>query len=116
MFQNAAYGERERLMITAFVGRSFGYRETVIGSPTLLNYRLGDIARMLPDACPCGRSLPLLSFPGGCNDEYLQLASGKIIHPQAARTILLSEEAIWRFQVIQLSTSLARPDRCGSGH
>ena len=266
LFQNAAYGERERLMITAFVGRSFGYRETVIGSPTttdrvvqefcqargffpravrierqylslldtpernlalinefqpnvirsygsyldvlfpyiyverrpfsspkiityssdgvsepvrrlivdtfkipllstyeaveafkigfectqrvgvhlnidlypvrivnaeaqplpdgesgdvvvsnlvnramvLLNYRLGDIARMLRDACPCGRSLPLLSFPEGRNDEYLQLASGKMLHPQAVRTILLSEEAIWRFQVIQLSTSHLR--------
>jgi hypothetical protein len=31
-------------------------RETV-----LLNYRLGDVAASLPDRCPCGRSLPLLS-------------------------------------------------------
>src|ERR1051325_793783 len=34
LFQNAAQGERERAMVTPLVGRSFGYRETVIGSPT----------------------------------------------------------------------------------
>jgi len=53
----------------------------------LLNYRLGDIARKLSRTCPCGRSLPLLSFPEGRNDEYLQLASGKVMHPQSVRTV-----------------------------
>lgn len=34
LFQNAAHGEREREMITAILGRRYGYRETIIGSPT----------------------------------------------------------------------------------
>ncbi|HYD50903.1 MAG TPA: hypothetical protein VEB21_21280 [Terriglobales bacterium] len=34
LFANAAHGERERSMITRLVGKRFGYRETVIGSPT----------------------------------------------------------------------------------
>ena len=34
LFQNAAHGERERDLITPLLGDSFGYRETVIGSPT----------------------------------------------------------------------------------
>lgn len=32
VFQNAAHGERDRSMITALVGKSLGYRETVIRS------------------------------------------------------------------------------------
>jgi len=91
-------GESGDVVVTNLVNRSM----------VLLNYRLGDIARMLPRACPCGRSLPLLSFPEGRNDEYLQLPNGQILHPQAVRTILLSEEAIWRFQVIQLTASHLR--------
>jgi phenylacetate-CoA ligase len=91
-------GESGDVVVTNLVNRS----------TVLLNYRLGDIARMLPRACPCGRSLPLLSFPEGRNDEYLQLPNGQILHPQAVRTILLSEEAIWRFQVIQLTASHLR--------
>jgi phenylacetate-CoA ligase len=74
----------------------------------LLNYRLGDLARKLTVACPCGRSLPLLSFPEGRNDEYLHLASGKVMHPQSVRTILLNEEEIWQFQVVQASASHLR--------
>jgi phenylacetate-coenzyme A ligase PaaK-like adenylate-forming protein len=75
----------------------------------LLNYRLGDIARKLPQTCPCGRSLPLLSFPEGRNDEYLRLAaSGKVMHPQSVRTVLLGEDEIWQFQLAQLSASHLR--------
>ena len=74
----------------------------------LLNYCLGDIATKLSFPCPCGRSLPLLSFPEGRNDEYLHLASGRVMHPQSVRTILLSEEDIWQFQVVQDTTAHLR--------
>jgi phenylacetate-CoA ligase len=73
----------------------------------LLNYRLGDIATKLPVPCHCGRQLPLLSFPEGRNDEYLYLTGGRVVHPQSVRTILLEEEEVWQFQVVQeTSTSL----------
>jgi len=74
----------------------------------LLNYRLGDIATKLPFPCSCGRTLPLLSFPEGRNDEYLTLASGRVMHPQSVRTILVSEEGVWQFQVVQETTAYLR--------
>ena len=67
----------------------------------LLNYRLGDIATILPDRCPCGRSLPLLSFLQGRSDDWIELASGQIVHPQAVRIIFTDEEQIWQYQVVQ---------------
>jgi phenylacetate-CoA ligase len=67
----------------------------------LLNYRLGDLATLLEERCPCGRQLPLLSFPEGRSDEYLNLPDGRVLHPQAVRTVLVAEEDIWQFQVVQ---------------
>jgi phenylacetate-CoA ligase len=67
----------------------------------LLNYRIGDLATRLPESCPCGRNLPLLSLPEGRNDEYLHLPDGRVVHPQSVRTIVLEEEAVWQFRVIQ---------------
>jgi len=67
----------------------------------LLNYRLGDLAAFLPEACRCGRSLPMLSFlPGRC-DDLITLPSGRLIHPQAVRTIFTVEDQVWQYQIIQ---------------
>jgi len=74
----------------------------------LLNYRLGDVACILQDPCPCGRSLPLLSFPQGRSDDLIQLASGQIVHPQSVRLIFTDEEEIWQYQVVQESTTYFR--------
>jgi phenylacetate-coenzyme A ligase PaaK-like adenylate-forming protein len=71
----------------------------------LLNYRLGDVASTLSDPCPCGRSLPMISFLEGRRAEWLQSTSGKLIHPQAVRMLLRTENEVWRYQVIQ-----RRPD------
>jgi phenylacetate-CoA ligase len=71
----------------------------------LLNYRLGDVASTLPCPCPCGRSMPMISFLEGRAAEWLQSTSGKLIHPQAVRMLLRTEEEVWRYQVIQ-----RRPD------
>ncbi len=67
----------------------------------VLNYRLGDVARLLPERCPCGRTLPLLSFVEGRADDLLRLPSGELLHPQAVRTIFTEEQQIWRYQVVQ---------------
>lgn len=67
----------------------------------LLNYRLGDIASKRPGPCPCGRSLPLLSFVEGRIDDWLQGPSGELIHPQAAVKLVAPEEEIWQAQIIQ---------------
>ena len=69
----------------------------------LLNYRLGDIAMLLPGECPCGRSLPLLSFPQGRSDDLIELGSGRILHPQAIRNLFNDEGLIWEYQVVHLA-------------
>jgi len=67
----------------------------------LLNYRLGDLAAFLPEKCLCGRSLPMLSFTPGRSDDLITLPSGRIIHPQAVRTIFTVEEQVWQYQIVQ---------------
>ena len=71
----------------------------------LLNYRLGDLAAFLPEACRCGRSLPMLSFPPGRSDDLITLPSGRIIHPQAVRTIFTLEDQVWQYQIVQHSST-----------
>jgi phenylacetate-CoA ligase len=45
----------------------------------LLNYRLGDLAEMSAQDCPCGRNLPLLQELHGRVLESIQLANGRRI-------------------------------------
>jgi phenylacetate-CoA ligase len=66
----------------------------------LLNYKLGDIAALLPSRCSCGRSLPLISPPHGRNDDPIRLKSGKIVHPQPVRKIFIVDK-VWQFQLLQ---------------
>jgi phenylacetate-CoA ligase len=68
----------------------------------LLNYRLGDVAHLIPGACACGRTLPLMSFIEGRTDDWLILPSGASIHPQSVRTLFTPEESIEQYQVVQL--------------
>ncbi len=67
----------------------------------LLNYRLGDIAHLLPERCRCGRTLPLLSFISGRTDDVIRLSSGEVIHPQVVRVMFSAEQTIWQYQVVQ---------------
>lgn len=67
----------------------------------LLNYRMGDLAAMVPGTCRCGRSLPRLSVLHGRNDDWIELPSGRLLHPQAIRILFTDETAIWQYQVVQ---------------
>lgn len=67
----------------------------------LLNYRLGDMAQILPEKCSCGRTLPRLSFLQGRIDDWLEMPSGKMIHPQAVCTIFTNETEVLQYQVVQ---------------
>lgn len=70
----------------------------------LLNYRIGDVVRRLDHSCPCGRTLPLISFPLGRTDEWCTSASGELIHGQEIRGLLLADDAfLIDFQVVQES-------------
>ena len=74
----------------------------------LLNYRLGDVAAMLPGRCPCGRGLPLLSQLEARSDEWIETSSGETIHPQWVRAPLTSEPDVLRYQVVQLAPASLR--------
>jgi phenylacetate-CoA ligase len=68
----------------------------------LLNYRLNDVGAMLPNGCPCNRSLPLLSLLEGRAHDLIELPSGDIVHPLALRLVfIVDEEDVWEFQIIQ---------------
>ena len=71
----------------------------------LFNYRLGDQATMLGEPCPCGRTLPLLSFIEGRTDDWIAAPDGKRRHPQTVRTLLTDEEQVWTYRIVQGSPS-----------
>jgi phenylacetate-CoA ligase len=67
----------------------------------LLIYRLGDLATLLPDPCPCGRVLPLLSSVQGRVGDWLVTPSGERRHPETVPAVLDVEPEILRYQAIQ---------------
>jgi phenylacetate-CoA ligase len=69
----------------------------------LLNYRLGDLARRLPDRCGCGRNLPLISLLETRSEDWLQTGSGGAIHAQAIGPLWKAyADEIRRYQLIQV--------------
>lgn len=68
----------------------------------LLNYRIGDRARMLEGPCPCGRTLPRLGGLEGRDDEWIARADGRRVHGQAVRTLFTyHDDRVWRYRVVQ---------------
>ena len=66
----------------------------------LLNYRLGDVAALLPDACPCGRSFRLLGPVEGRVIEIVHLDDGTRVHPRSVGNAVHGD-GLLRFQLIQ---------------
>ncbi|HEX7586847.1 MAG TPA: hypothetical protein VF478_00885, partial [Anaerolineae bacterium] len=91
-------GESGQLIISNLVNRA----------TILLNYRLGDVNRLLPERCACGRSLPLLAYPEGRLDDWMVLPGGRVVHAQQIRQVFLPEAVILQFQVIQESLTAWR--------
>ena len=56
---------------------------------------------MLPGPCPCGRTLPTISFIEGRTDDWLVSADGELIHPQVLTTLVRGEPGLGRFQFRQ---------------
>jgi phenylacetate-CoA ligase len=74
----------------------------LVNRPTvLLNYRLGDIAARLPEPCPCGRSLPLLSLLEGRSDDVLLNTAGEPVRAYGPRDALARLPGIWQYQIVQ---------------
>jgi phenylacetate-coenzyme A ligase PaaK-like adenylate-forming protein len=131
LFQNLAHSERDRSIRARLLGRKAGYRQTLIASErsgirkvqefldahalfprgariarqylSLAATPAENVARlsMLVGPCPCGRSLPRLSFPAGRTDDVIRLDCGRLLHPQAIRDLFTEERGIWQYQVVQ---------------
>jgi phenylacetate-CoA ligase len=84
-------GERGEVVVSNLVNRAM----------VLLNYRLGDLAALLPGPCPCGRSLPMMSFPEGRRDDFLELPSGRSLTPFAVGHALRDEAGVLQYQLVQ---------------
>jgi phenylacetate-CoA ligase len=88
-------GETGEVVISNLVNRA----------TVLLNYRLNDLAALLPEPCPCGRTLPLLSFLQGRGRDFLRFDSGRVVHPAVTDGLFAREPGIWQYQVVQQSGS-----------
>jgi phenylacetate-CoA ligase len=67
----------------------------------ILNYRLGDVARIIPGRCSCGRSSRLLSMVEGRISEIVYLADGSFVHPFAVWATLKFVAGVLRYQLVQ---------------
>jgi phenylacetate-CoA ligase len=68
----------------------------------LVNYRLGDLAVLSGDPCPCGRSSRVLTELEGRSDDVVRLADGTFVHPLLLEgPIRRHGPGILRFQVVQ---------------
>ena len=72
----------------------------------ILNYRMGDLAALVPETCECGRSLPRMSTVVGRRDDWLRLPGGRLLHPQAACVVFIGRRDVRQYQIIQTA-----PDR-----
>jgi phenylacetate-CoA ligase len=67
----------------------------------LLNYRLGDFARLSDEQCSCGRTSTMLSAVEGRVSELIHLASGDIVHPFAFLPVVRRHREVIRSQLVQ---------------
>jgi phenylacetate-CoA ligase len=67
----------------------------------LLNYRLGDLGRMSPDPCPCGRTFPLLAELEGRKEDLLFLDADRVVHPRALWSVFGRLPDIVQYQLVQ---------------
>jgi phenylacetate-CoA ligase len=67
----------------------------------LLNYRLGDVARIVPGRCRCGRTSRLLSVVESRVSEIVELPDGTFVHPFAVWAALKLHDAVLRYQLVQ---------------
>lgn len=88
---DAPPGGRGEIVITNLVNR---------GS-ILLNYRLGDLGRLSPEPCPCGRTFPLLADLEGRREDLLYMDRGRVIHPRAVWDVFAQLPSIVQYRLIQ---------------
>jgi phenylacetate-CoA ligase len=71
----------------------------------LIRYKVGDYATVSDEACPCGRTLPVLENVHGRAYDIIRTPSGRRIHPESVMYIFeglqAKSQAFSQFQVVQ---------------
>ena len=67
----------------------------------LLRYRTGDIGALAADACPCGRTLPVLDRVEGRKLDFVVAPDGRVLSGLSVMYILRDIEGIRQYRVTQ---------------
>ncbi|MFH1111051.1 MAG: phenylacetate--CoA ligase family protein [Planctomycetota bacterium] len=67
----------------------------------LIRYRTGDMGRLLPGRCSCGRGLPLMDVVQGRTTDFLYLPDGNTRHALSIIYPLRETPGVSRFRVVQ---------------
>lgn len=84
------------------------------GTPIIRYAGTGDVATMLAEPCPCGRSLPRLGRVEGRRADQVRLPDGRVFHafsftdPVQGVLVSLPALRIRQFQIVQESLQLIR--------
>jgi phenylacetate-CoA ligase len=89
--QSVAVGESGEVVVTHL---------DAYGMP-LIRYRTGDLGRLLPGRCGCGRGLPLMDMVKGRTTDFLYLPDGNVRHALSIIYPLRETPGISRFRVVQ---------------
>ncbi|MBS1188669.1 MAG: capsular polysaccharide biosynthesis protein CapK [Rhodocyclaceae bacterium] len=84
-------GEAGEIVVTHTATRDFPF----------LRYRTGDIGVLSDEACPCGRSLPLLREIQGRAIEFLLATDGRVVSGHAMEYTVRQVAGVERYQVVQ---------------
>jgi phenylacetate-CoA ligase len=92
------FGEAGEIVITHLATRDFPF----------IRYRTGDVGVLSPDACPCGRGLPLLAAMQGRTTDFVVAQDGTIMHGLALIYVIRDLQGISSFKIIQESLDHTR--------
>ena len=85
-------GEVGEVVVTDLINRA----------SVLINYRLGDLAALSDEPCPCGRTSRLLTDLEGRTSDIVRLADGTLVHPVLIEgRVRKNGPGVLRFQLVQ---------------
>lgn len=67
----------------------------------MIRYRTGDVGRLLPQRCLCGRGLPLMDVIAGRTTDFLCTPDGDVKHALSIIYPLRETRGIRQFRVVQ---------------
>jgi phenylacetate-CoA ligase len=89
--QDVPPGERGQVVVSNLVNRA----------TVLLNYRLGDVARLVDEPCDCGRTSRRLVELEGRVDDVVELDDGEYVYPTRVWRVFRGRRSILRYQLVQ---------------